>query len=119
MKKAISSKQNRFMFRHKRADGSDRDVEVFGNKIVFEGKDLLYAIVYDCTERSLVEKALKQSEKRFKVLFEGHIAIKLIIDPDTVQSLMLIPLQLHFMGGQLKHSAGCVYRKSIPLILNK
>ena len=98
MKKAISSKQNRFMFRHKRADGSDRDVEVFGNKIVFEGKDLLYAIVYDCTERSLVEKALKQSEKRFKVLFEGHIAIKLIIDPDTGTIIDANPAAAAFYG---------------------
>ena len=98
MEKATSSQQNRFMFRHKRADGSDREVEVFSNKIVFEGKDLLYAIVYDCTERNLVEKALTQSEKQFKELFEGHTAIKLVIDPDTGTIIDANPAAAAFYG---------------------
>ena len=53
--KIRSSQQNRFSFRHNRADGSTRDVEVFSNKIEIENKEFLYAIIHDITERKLYE----------------------------------------------------------------
>ena len=70
-------------FPHRRADGSVRDVEVFAKKIEIQGKTLIYDIIYDITDRKLQEKALKESEERFRKFFEDHSSVMLIIDPDT------------------------------------
>jgi PAS domain S-box-containing protein len=83
MQKALQGTKNFFEFRHRRADGSVRDVEVNSNCIEIEGKILLYSIVTDVTERKKAEKALKESEERFRTLFEQHAAPMLILDPET------------------------------------
>lgn len=62
MYKGIISEKNRFEFRHRRADGSIRDVEVFSNKIENAGIDYLYSIIHDITDRKHAEEALRQSE---------------------------------------------------------
>jgi PAS domain S-box-containing protein len=55
MEKVRTQKRIRFEFRHRRADGSIRDVEVFSSKIEIEGKDFLHSIVHDITERKQAE----------------------------------------------------------------
>ncbi len=67
---AKTLKQNEFLFRHKRADGSVRDVEVFSNNIEINGKDILYAIIHDITERKL---AAEESD-RLKTAFLANIS---------------------------------------------
>lgn len=63
--KIVSPEQIRFEFRHRRADGSVRDVEVYSAKIRTKGKDLLHSIVHDVTDRKRGEDELKrlQSER--------------------------------------------------------
>ena len=78
MAKVRALNQNQFIFRHNRADGSVRDVEVFSNKIELEGKDILYAIIHDVTERIRSENQLK----KLNVAVEQSPAIVLITDPD-------------------------------------
>ena len=53
---ARSTGKNKFMFRHRRANASIRDVEVLTSKIEIAGKDLLYSIVHDVTERNRYEQ---------------------------------------------------------------
>ena len=76
-----SSKRNRYILSHRRADGSIRDVDVVSNAIMIQGKELLYSIINDITERKQLEDELKISEERFRKLFEGHSAIMLLMDP--------------------------------------
>ncbi len=83
MEKCRTAEQNHFLFEHRRADGSVRNVEVFSNLIPVAGNELLYAIIHDVTERRHAEEALRQSEERFRSLFEGHSAIMMLIDPYT------------------------------------
>ena len=78
MDKAKVSKQDHFLFRHRRADGSIRDVEVFSNKIELDGKDILYAIIHDVTSRILAENQLH----KLSVAVEQSPAIVVITDPD-------------------------------------
>ncbi len=68
--KAKALEQNEFLFRHKRADGSVRDVEVFSNIIAINGKDILYAIIHDITDRKL---AAEESD-RLKTAFLANIS---------------------------------------------
>jgi PAS domain S-box-containing protein len=64
MAKAASSQSVRFEFRHRRADNSVRDVEVFSNKVNVSGKAFLYSIIHDISERKQAEAALRESETR-------------------------------------------------------
>jgi PAS domain S-box-containing protein len=47
-----------FEFRHRLADGSIRDVDVFTSKVEVKGRDLLHSIVTDSTARKQAENAL-------------------------------------------------------------
>jgi PAS domain S-box-containing protein len=62
--------------RHRLANGSERDVDVYSGPISLAGRTLLYSIVHDVTERTRTEKALADSEARFRALVEGA--------PDTI-----------------------------------
>ena len=63
MERARSKRRNRFEFRHRRADGSIRDVEVFSSKIEIRGKDVLHSIIQDITERKRAELELILANK--------------------------------------------------------
>lgn len=56
---AQSAQKNVFHFRHRRADGSIRDVESTCGPIFIDGQELLYSIVLDITERKRDEEHLR------------------------------------------------------------
>jgi PAS domain S-box-containing protein len=56
LESARDGRQTQFEFRHRRADGSERDVEVFSNVIELDGRAQVYSIVHDVTERRLAEE---------------------------------------------------------------
>ena len=72
----LSGKQH-LSFKHRTADGSVHDVEVFSTKINVGGKELFYAIVHDVTERKLAENQLKQ----MSVAVQQSPAVVIITDP--------------------------------------
>ncbi len=65
---AMAEKQLYFNFRHRLADGSIRDVEVYSSPILVNGKSILHSIVHDVTEKVQFEKALRSSESRLTEL---------------------------------------------------
>ncbi|MGB9666555.1 MAG: PAS domain-containing sensor histidine kinase [Candidatus Cryosericum sp.] len=71
MQSARAETRNYFVFRHRRADGSIRDVEVYSGPLVLMGKTLLYSIVHDITEQRKGEERLRSSEQKFRQLFEN------------------------------------------------
>jgi len=52
-----------FEFRHRLADGSIRDVEVFSSGIEANGEALLHSIIHDITDRKEAEQALIQAKE--------------------------------------------------------
>ncbi len=64
MNLARAQQRHHFLFRHRLADGSIRDVEVFSGPISVHGRTLLYSIVHDITERKRAETLLKDNERR-------------------------------------------------------
>ena len=80
--KIRSAEQNRFSFRHNRADGSLRDVEVFSNVIEIEGKDFLYSIIHDITER-----------KRYESLVAFRLNLLEIAETNSVEKMLKITLK--------------------------
>jgi two-component system cell cycle sensor histidine kinase/response regulator CckA len=71
MGKAVSNEQVKFEFRHRLADGSIRDVEVYTSRIDVAGKAVLYSIIHDVTERKKAEELLRQGEERYRLMFES------------------------------------------------
>ena len=84
MEENRSTPQNRFVFCHRRADGSVRDVEVFTNRIEIAGKALLYSVIHDITERKQVEQALEVSETMFRSIAEQISEIIFVTDQTGV-----------------------------------
>lgn len=70
MNKAKSLKRFHFEFKHRLADGSIRDVEVYSSSIEIEGRQLLHSIIHDISDREKAEESLKASEARFRKMVE-------------------------------------------------
>ncbi|MBP9023119.1 MAG: PAS domain S-box protein [Spirochaetes bacterium] len=77
MNLAVKLKRNHFHFKHRLADGSVRDVEVYSGPITVKEKHLLYSIVYDITERLFAEDKIKAllAEKEI-IVKEVHHRVK-------------------------------------------
>jgi PAS domain S-box-containing protein len=56
MQAVIKEKRAQFLFRHRRADQTICDVEVYSGPIEMGGRSLLYSIVYDITQRIQYQK---------------------------------------------------------------
>ncbi len=71
---ALAKNQNRdhFFFRHRRADGTIRDVEVYSGPVQTNDKTLLLSIVHDITERKEAEKALTHSHDLMRYIIEHN-----------------------------------------------
>jgi len=68
---ADAARQDRsyFVFRHMRANGEIRDVEVHSGPVDAGGRSVLYSIIHDVTERRRAEQALQQSEEKYRNIF--------------------------------------------------
>jgi diguanylate cyclase (GGDEF)-like protein/PAS domain S-box-containing protein len=71
MARAKTERRNYFHFRHYLASGEVRDVEVHSSPLQEQNQNLLYSIVQDVTERKQTEQSLKESEERYRDLFEN------------------------------------------------
>jgi len=66
--RAKESKKQYFEFRHRTADGSIRDVEVFSSRIETNGNIYLHSIVHDITVRKQYEATMRLNEARLESL---------------------------------------------------
>ena len=66
LRKVKNEKRTRFQFRHRRADGSIRDVEVFSSRIDVRGKPFLHSIITDITERKEMENRMRQMNEELE-----------------------------------------------------
>ena len=60
-----------FETQHKRKDGSVFDVEISTNGSMFAGQKLIFCVSRDITERKRTEMQLRESEERFRSLYEN------------------------------------------------
>jgi PAS domain S-box-containing protein len=83
MGKAKTEQRRVFYFQHLLANGEIRDVEVFSGPIKVHGRELLYSIIHDITERKQVELALlergKELENKTHELQEVNAALKVLL----------------------------------------
>ena len=60
MEAARLLQRNHFEFKHRRATGDVRDVEVFSSKITVKGQDMLHSIINDITDRKVAEENVRK-----------------------------------------------------------
>ena len=65
------SENQQFFFCHRLASGELRDVEVYSGPINFFGRQLLYSIIHDISDRKKAEEELQNSEDRYWGIFEN------------------------------------------------
>ncbi|WP_372932242.1 PAS domain S-box protein, partial [Mariniphaga sediminis] len=71
MKKAQDEERKHFFFKHRLANGSIRDVEVYSGPIAIGNTSLLYSLVHDITDRKIAEENLQKSEEKYRKLVES------------------------------------------------
>jgi diguanylate cyclase (GGDEF)-like protein/PAS domain S-box-containing protein len=81
MANVAAKSHNHFFFSHRLADGSVRPVEVFSGPVQIGGRNLLYSIIHDVSERRAAEEALRQSEEKYRTILdniaEGYLELDL------------------------------------------
>jgi len=58
-------------WRHKKKDGTIITVEITSNRLNFEGRQAVFVLANDITERKRAEKALRESEDRYRDLVDN------------------------------------------------
>jgi PAS domain S-box-containing protein len=66
MRRAKKEQRRHFLFRHHVSNGEIRDVEVYSGPVTINGKELLYSIIHDITERKRAEQALLQEKNKLQ-----------------------------------------------------
>ena len=80
IERAKSEARNHFFFRHRLANEEIRDVEVYSGPIRLHGKELLYSIIHDISERKRTEQELRESKNLFEKVFESQRDALFILD---------------------------------------
>ena len=76
-----TGEKNHFLFRHSRANGSIRDVEVYSRTIVTDGRSFVYTIIHDVTER-----------KHYEIATELHLALLEMAESHSITELLQLSL---------------------------
>ncbi|KKK83775.1 hypothetical protein LCGC14_2790020, partial [marine sediment metagenome] len=79
---AKDEQRNFFNFRHRLSNGKIRDVEVHSGPIDIKGKELLYSIIHDVTEKKQTEDALRYSENFLKSIVDNEPECVKLLDSD-------------------------------------
>jgi diguanylate cyclase (GGDEF)-like protein/PAS domain S-box-containing protein len=83
MANASAQQRSYFVFRHKRATGEIRDVEVHSGPIDVGERRLLYSIIHDITERKHAEERLATSNAQRKAVLDAATRVSIIAsDPE-------------------------------------
>ncbi len=89
--RARAGEMQRFEVRHRLANGTVREVEVYSSPMRVQGKELLCSVIHDVTERTaqlrretderqVAEGALQESEQKYRELVENANSIILRLD---------------------------------------
>lgn len=75
MIRTVDEAGDHFKTQHRRKDGTTIDVEISTNGAMFAGQKLVFCVCRDISERTRMEKALKESEEKFSLAFRTSPAI--------------------------------------------
>jgi PAS domain S-box-containing protein len=86
MERARTRNKNHFEFRHRLANGEIRDVEVYSGPVSGpDSEQWLYSIIHDVTDKVEAQRALEESERRYRTLFEDSAQPMVLVAPDDAR----------------------------------
>ncbi len=100
-----------FEFRHRLASGEIREVEVCSGPIGIEGRELLFSVVNDVTERRRFENELKASELRYRLVVDNSTDVIWTMDPNSGR--------LTFVSASVERMFGYTPEEAIALPLEE
>ncbi len=80
MGRAATRRENHFTSLHRLSDGSERTVDVHSSPVQYQGKQTLFAIIFDVTDKKHAEAELKRSEERYRSLVQQASDAIFVID---------------------------------------
>lgn len=87
---AIAEKRDYFNFQHRLKNGEVRDVTVYSGPIRSGDREILYSIIHDITQQRQAEKALLDSEQKFRSFIEttseGFLSLSGVLRIDFANS---------------------------------
>ncbi len=98
IREAMEKGYDRFETRYRHKDGRITDVEVSSQFCDFEQDKFFFSFVRDITEHKKYEKALRESEERYKILFQGTADGILLADIETKQFKYANPAICRMLG---------------------
>ncbi|MCL6494390.1 MAG: PAS domain S-box protein [Ignavibacterium sp.] len=103
----LSNEAETFELIHKRKDGTTFDAEISAKGIKINGENYLLCISRDITERKKFQNLIRESEKKFRALFENAYDPILLIDIKSFRILDCNPAAEKLFGknkSQIIHS---------------
>jgi PAS domain S-box-containing protein len=91
MERARSRTRMAFRFRHRLADGSTRDVDVYSGPVTLRGRTLLLSIIHDVTERNQLEDQLRRAQRLDAI---GRLAAGIAHDFNNLLTVVLASAQI-------------------------
>lgn len=79
----VSVEGDHFETRHRRKNGQILDVEISTSGTVWAGQKLVFCICRDISQRKQVEEALRESEAKYRALFEAIPDTIFLMDQET------------------------------------
>lgn len=71
MQQALAGEQNSFEFRHRLADGEIKDVSVFSSPVQIEGRQYLFSIITDISDKKTMERELEQRTELLRAVLKN------------------------------------------------
>jgi diguanylate cyclase (GGDEF)-like protein/PAS domain S-box-containing protein len=70
---------------HTTKDGNVIPVEINSSLVTYQGKRAILSIARDITERKRMDEALRESEERYRLLFENESDAVMVLDAETLR----------------------------------
>jgi diguanylate cyclase len=83
---------------HRKKDGTVFPVEITSGSYTWLDRPVVFSMALDISARIEAEKKLKESEERFRLLFENSRAVLLMIDPGSGELLDANPAAANYYG---------------------
>ena len=96
--------------KHLALDGTEVDVEVVGTILEYQGRKVNLAIIRDITERLKYQKALQESEGRFKSILTSMIDMVFLFDPNGKLLFFNMPNPEEFQFELKKYPGRPIFR---------
>jgi len=94
MSKSLTGEKKKFDFQHILASGEIRDVEAYSGPINVCGRELIFSIIHDVTDRKSAEESLRKSEAKYRGLFQNVQEVAVIYEHVYDDSGRLIDARL-------------------------